>query len=331
MATLHRRMALRIGFLGGVPPALGGAGMEVQMERTAAALEQLGHAVVRVERAPPEAEWDVLHAFGSEGNVQYFLDHWTRTRAPLVVTPVVVTSPGRSELALQAGSRWPAPATQAALRRRALRRADALIALTGYERAVLRRLLGRRARIVVVPNGATTVAPAPADSSPSGYALLLGAVSERKRQRPVVEALRGSGPVVVAGGYAGTPGERARWEAAVAAADARWLGHVDDPARIARLLADAAALVHLSSAEGQSLAVVEALAHRTPVLVSDIPSHRELAAAHPGWVHVIRRLADLPAALERVRRSPPSGAPPRVPAWTDVAARLASVYADVVS
>ena len=41
-------------------------------------------------------------------------------------------------------------------------------------------------------------------------------------------------------------------------------------------------LVHVSRAEVQSLAVIETLAQGTPVVLSDIPSHRELAAALPG-------------------------------------------------
>ena len=83
---------MRIGILGGVPPALGGGGLEVQLARTAAALAVRGHEIVRVECAPADAEWDVLHAFGAEGNVQFALEHWTRARTPLVISPVIVVS-----------------------------------------------------------------------------------------------------------------------------------------------------------------------------------------------------------------------------------------------
>lgn len=324
-------MPLRIGFLGGVPPALGGGGLEVQIERTATALSALGHEVVRAERAPRGATWDVLHAFGAEGNVQFFLEHWTRARAPLVISPVLVTSPGRSELALQAAGRWSVPATHAALRRRTLLRADLLVALTGYERRVLRRLVGRRARIEVVPNGAERVSPASPQLARGDYALLVGAVSERKRQREAVEALAGSGPVVVVGGFAGTGAELARWEETVRRTGARWLGRVDDPAEVARLTAGAAALVHLSAAEGQSLAVLDALAHGTPVVVSDIPSHAELAESHPGWVHVVGGPEEVPAVMARLRAAPPPARRAEVPGWDDVAARLVALYGQLAT
>lgn len=314
---------MRIGFLGGVPPAFGGWGLEVQMARTEAALIARGHAVERVEAAAARTEWDVVHAFGSEGNVQFALAHRTEGATPLVISPVLVTSPGVSEAALQAAGRWPGPATHERLRRAALRRADALVALDGYERRVLRRLLGRGAPVTVVPNGVDPVAPAPAEREP-GYALLLGAISPRKRQRDVVDVLRGHTPVVVAGGIADDPG----WPDFAARAGVEWLGHVGDRARVARLLEDARALVHLARAEGQSLAVLEALAHGTPVVVSDIPSHRELAAAHPGWVHVVKAPEAVPAVLTGL--APPHGRP-AVPAWTDVAEQLEAVYSSLVT
>jgi glycosyltransferase involved in cell wall biosynthesis len=316
---------MRVGFLGGVSPALGGGGLEVQIARTASALEARGHEIVRVETAAADASWDLLHAFGAEGNVQFALEHWTRARTPLVVSPVLVVSPGPAEWALHASARLPAPATHALLRRRALERADALVAITAYEARVLRRQVGRGARIELVPNGVDVVTPAP-EPGPTGHVLLLGAVSERKRQREAVTALAGSGPVVVAGGFLGSPAERAAWDAAVTAAGVAWLGAVEDPARVARLLSDAAVLVHWSRAEVQSLAVLEALAHGTPAVVSDIPSHRELAAAHPEWVRVARRAEALPGLVAALRARRPAGPPPRPPGWAEVAARLEALY-----
>ena len=57
---------LEIRLAGGMPPALGGGGMELQMQRTAEALRRLGHGVARIEAEPAGARFDVLHAFHAE-------------------------------------------------------------------------------------------------------------------------------------------------------------------------------------------------------------------------------------------------------------------------
>ena len=322
---------LRIGFLGGIPPAMGGGGLEIQMERTAAALEARGHTVVRLAGAAAGEEWDVTHAFGAEGDVQHVLDHWTRQRTPLVLSPVIVASPGLDEAAVVLGSRVPGIATHAGLRRRALLRAQVLVAITEYERRVIGRLVGGSPRIEIVANGVDLVEPADADAPPDGQILLLGSISERKRQREVVDALAGEPGIVVAGAFAGPPSELEAWEAAVARAGARWLGQVSDPAEVARLQRDAAVLVHVSRAEVQSLAVIETLAHGTPVVLSDIPSHRELALRYPEWVRLARAVEDVPLRVRELLTRRPDGPPPHVPSWDDVAARLEGIYRSLVA
>jgi glycosyltransferase involved in cell wall biosynthesis len=322
--------ALRIGFLGGIPPAMGGGGLEVQMERTAAALVARGHSVVRVAAAGADATWDVMHAFGAEGDVQHALDHWTRGRTPLVLSPVIVASPGLDEAAVVIGARVPGIATHAGLRRRALLRAQALVAITEYERRVIGRLVGGSRRIEVVANGVERVAPADGDG-PSGHVLLLGSISERKRQREVVEALAGEPGIVIAGAFAGPPEDLPAWKATVAASQAEWLGQVSDPAVVARLERDAAVLVHVSRAEVQSLAVIETLAHGTPVVLSDIPSHRELAARYPAWVRLARELEEVPSRVRELRTRRPDGPPPPVPTWGDVAERLEGIYRSLLA
>lgn len=321
---------IRVGVLGGVPPALGGGGLERQIDRTVSGLVAAGHTVTRIAQDGPGTRYDVVHAFGSEGDVQHLLAHWTQARAPLVMTPVLSTSPGRTERALQLASRWPAPVTYAALRRRALRRADALIAITDYERGVLRRLVGPGPVIEVIPNGVDPHVARPVDDLPPGYVLLLGLVSELKGQQDVIETLSGAVPVVVAGGFSGTAAAEARWRAAVARTGTTWLGHVADAGRVADLVAGASALVHLSRQEVQSLAVLEALAAATPVIASDLPSHRELAAEHPGWVTIVDGPDELRAAAGRLG-APPPPTRPAVPTWSRVAARVAGVYERVLS
>ena len=327
---------LRIALLGGVPPALGGGGLELQMERTAAALRDRGHEVEHVERLEAGATFDVLHAFGSEANVWFAVRHWRHSAAaPLVLTPVIVTSPGRVERRLVLGAALPGVMTTARMKRELLVRADVVVCLTAHERGLVQRLGRRGGRTEVIGNGADPVAEdqlpdAPSELPDQPFALLLGAVSERKRQTDILAALGTRLAAVVVGGWAGEPGRREPFEREVGRSGGLWLGEIGDPATIQAIQRIALAQVLLSTAETQSLAVLEALAVGLPVVVSDIPSHRELKARHPDLVHVVDSPEDAVGALLSLRGSPrPS--PAAIATWDDVAAQLEKVYGDVLS
>jgi glycosyltransferase involved in cell wall biosynthesis len=321
--------ALRVAFMGGVPASLGGGGLELQMQRTAQALQRGGVEVFAAAAEPEPRPFDVLHAFGSEPDVWHALHHWRRNPAPLVLSPVIVAAPGAQERLLRLSARLPLASLSPRMRSLVVRRADASVALTAHEARLLRALGARR--VEVIPNGVEPPGPdAPLpDGLPEGYVLLLGAVSARKRQADTVRALGAAGlPVVVAGGFDGTPAERRRFEAAVVEAGARWTGEVDPP--VARtLLRRARALVHLSRAEGQSLAVVEALAEGTPVIATPLPANAELAARHPAHVRLVEGEGEVAGALTALERA--RGPAPSVPTWDDVAAALQGVYRSVLA
>ncbi len=325
--------SLCIGFLGGVPRTLGAGGLELQMDRTAAALGRIGHHVVRVECAPDDVGLDVLHAFHAEPAVWHLLPHWTRNRCPLVVSPVLPIQPGRDERLLKLSAHFPLITSTARMRRDVMTKADAVVALTAYEARVTQRVFGADpARVRVIGNGVDPLdgrAGALPDRVPEGrFVLMVGSVSRRKRQVEVARALASRVPLVVVGAITGQGAERVSLERDLTATGAIWLGEIPDPAMVRALQRSASALALFSSAEAQPLAVLESLSVGTPVVASDLPAHRELLAAYPGWLSLVDEPGAVLPAFERLTDAE-RGPAPSVPSWDDVAERLVEVYQQV--
>ena len=105
--------------------------------------------------------------------------------------------------------------------------------------------------------------------------------------------------------------------------------HGDVPDALVRaVLAGSSGLVHMSGAEGQSLAVLEALSAGAPVVLSRLPSHVELQARYPGHVIVVDDVDAVPAAVGQVADRQPG--PAAVPTWDDIAAELIALYRAVL-
>lgn len=320
--------------LGGVPRVMGGGGLEIQVDSTRAALESRGHRVRDLHTLGHDDGFDVLHAFHSEPLLHGLLPHWKRNRSPLVVSPVLPIGPGTERRLLWLSARAPGPISTARMRRQVLRQADAIVALTEFEREILCGVFAAPVeRIAVIPNGVQPVGsavdlPAAWAIPDQPYLLMVGNVSRRKRQSDVLEG-SGRHPVVVVGGLLDE--DRMAFERLVAESGSHWLGPIADARRVRALQARAGALVLLSDAEALSLAVLESLSVGTPVIVSDLPSHRELARAHPGWVWLVDRPESVGAAFERILATPPPATRPAIPDWGMVAGRLEALYVDVLS
>lgn len=318
------RRALRIAVAGGIPPSIGGGGLEIQRAATADGLRRLGCEIVEVERAPADASWDLLHVFGSEPDTFHLLRHWVRHPSPLVLSPVIVADLRASRI-MGLAARTPRPLTSARMRHQILSRADLIVTNTHHERRVVRAINPNAAEPVVVPNGAFHHVPATEPLGPARAVLLLGTISRRKRQLETVRHLAGGRDVVAVGELADVPA--AEWTHEVSARGITWIREPLDGPSYARLQRDALALVHLSAAEVQSLAVIETISQGTPVILSDIPGHRELRERYPALVFIARSPADVESALVEIEyRGRGRPATTGVPSWHDVAEQLLEHY-----
>jgi len=205
------------------------------------------------------------------------------------------------------------------------RAADRLLFDTACVRdAAAARLAVDPARTRVVPPGVDAPAPGRLPTGlPESFVLLAGALEPRKAPGVAVQAVRLArerglrAELVVAGA--------GRLAPELAGPGVHLLGHVDDPTLHA-LYAAALALVLPSRLEGYGLGPLEALAHGTPSVVSDLPVLREtlgpaVLRATPGDPE------SFAAALLRLEREPGlrarivAAAPPR-PTWEATAAAV---------
>jgi len=209
---------------------------------------------------------------------------------------------------------------------RAARRAARVLTVSERTRSDLMELYRvPEERIVVTPFG---VDPAftPGGPGPHDYALLVGAVQERKNPLAALAAAEAVGlPLVVAG-----PAKDADLARELKRRGARVTGYVPQDELI-ELYRGAACVLQTSRYEGFGLPVLEAMACGAPVVAVDEPALREVGgdaaiyASEAGLADAIRQ-----ALGEREQRRASGIARARLFSWEAAARRTLEVYQEVL-
>lgn len=255
---------------------------------------------------------------------------------------------------------------------RVLARARVVVCVSGAEAGLVSGQFPDAAgKCVVVPNGVEYAPIREAEPFPDEppTVLSVGRLERYKRVDRLIEAFaqlrdgRRTGATGEGGGMGGATGadgarlvvigagpDRPRLTALAgrlglleprAAVRVAFLGRVDDE-RLHRWLRTCRVLCSFSEHEAFGLAPAEALVAGAPVVLSDIPAHRELAAC--GEVQLVGSHESPPELAARLRgtletttpkdadvaagASPP---PNRVLGWDEVAERLTGIYHDVLA
>jgi len=217
--------------------------------------------------------------------------------------------------------------------RRMIERAARIICVSGAEADLVRRHFPAAiARISVIPNGvdsAALSAAAPFSGHGRRLALTVGRLDGYKRVDRALEAVAQSPSQTlhVIGEGEARRALQQRAEDLGIAGRVQFLGRVSD-GDLARWYKTAAVVLSLSEHEAFGLVAAEALAAGTPVVLSDIPAHREVGAmgddARVRFVGAEASAAQVAQAMEAVAGAPPGIS--RVPDWASVAQRTAHVY-----
>lgn len=268
---------------------------------------------------------------------------WGRARA----VPVLVFVHERLDAVLREWApRW-LPADRAvtavadAANRRLLDRADRLVVGSRFAAAELLRVGGSQVRVVPLGVDLAAFRPAAVPRPAAGRSVqlaLVGRLSREKRPERALDTLRllrswgvPAGLLVLGDGPL-----RPRLERAAAGLPVRFLGHVADRGCLARLVAGADVALAPAPHETFGLAVLEALACGTPVVVPATGAARDLVgllgsgAVTSGTAEGLAQgVLDLLAVPAAERRAAARAQAERFPWSTTVAAMLAAHGAPV--
>lgn len=339
---------LRVAFVPQIPYFLGYAGFEVQLDRTLEALRERGVDAQRYDPWSHTLDADILHVFGTERQQQPIVERARARGIPTVVSAMYMRS--MSGLALKAWNmveRVTRITTTQGLRRNIVQNADAVIALSSYERDELIAYLDADpSKIHIIGNGVdqrfftSQAAPFTEAYGMNDVVLSVGTVEPRKNQVRLIQAIGPTGiPLVIVGPATSlaTP-EQDRYIAEVRAlvsqyANVTWIEGLphDSPLLPA---AYAAARVHVlaSTVEAQGLVSAEAVAAGASIVVSDLPNLRSFFGgsawyADPADITSIRSAVEAAWAAPRGERTQVK--PSWLRSWGEVADALIGVYTSI--
>lgn len=281
-------------------------------------------------------QWDIVHVHNYHAALiplVALVDVLAPERKPLVVTTHLNDTPHSAIARLL-------HVPYALIGRWAVNQADAVICVTQAERErTMSRLAVPPERSVVIPNGvsASLVAARSAAGERDRHLLLaVGRLQAYKRVEDAVAALALlEAPyrlVVVGDGPQRAALEQQARDSGVANR-VEFVGRTSD-AGLIEWYRRAGVVVTLSEAEAFGMTVLEGVAAGAPVVCSDIPAFRDLAAQFAGHVSVVpRRDPRAAAAAVRLAAERATGAPADISAftWDAVVDRVLQLYRRVTA
>lgn len=329
---------MKIAFDCNTPFHLAHGGLEVQIMRTKAALENLGLHVEFLRWWDSEQKPDIIHFFGRANPSHIEFAHGKGIR---YVMSDLLTGQGSRTLAklnfqgaLERILRKIIPSTFLAnFRWDAYTKADATILLTRWEADIVRILFDPAPECIhVVPNGVEDVffKLAGHDSERADDLVCTATITERKRVLELAEAaVLARTPLRILGNPYGM--DDPYYLRFLALADKHpqfvsYAGAVSNRAELARIYRTARGFVLLSTMESLSLSALEAAASGCPLLLSDLPWARCTFGSDASYCP-ISDAASTAKALRAFYNEAPSLPTANKPcSWEEVANQLVQIY-----
>jgi len=325
--------------LQGFPFFLAHGGVSIQVLQTKSALQRCGVEVEFLRWWDESQKADLIHCFGRASTGHINAAH--ARGIAYVMTDLLTAQGSRGTARVFAESlrnRLVSMAGGERLRRmlawQPYRSADAIVALTDWEAALMCKLYGaKRERVHVIPNGVERLFFEPGEPAcrRGNELLCVATITPRKRQIELAQAAVAAGVRLrfVGRPYSESDPYYQDFLRIVRAnsASLTYVGEVESRSRLAELYRGACGFVLLSSMESQCLASLEAAACGCPLLLCDLPWARETFGPSASYAstHKTDRWAAMLQAFARGNNPPPT----RPLTWDDVAVTLIRLYAAI--
>ena len=318
------------------PFLLAHGGLQVQIERTKAALESAGFEAEYLRWWDPSQRGDLIHFFGRANpshidfahgkGIKYVMQELLTSQGSRSVAHLRFQGAANRLLRKALPSNYRLP-----LRWDSYQKADAIIAITDWEAWIMGALFDAPPqRIRVVPNAVADVFFRRDPKPSSDHLICVATITERKRVLELAQAAAlAKTPLKVIGKpYTDSDPYFLRFLETVRTSQGivEYLGAIRESEQLARRLQEARGFVLPSTMETQSLAALEAAAAGLPLLLTGLPWAQ--VTFGNGATYLPQCSGTLFAEhLKRfLERAPHLPAPPKPPTWEDVADKLIGIY-----
>ena len=323
------------------PFLLAHGGLQIQIERTKAALELAGLEVEYLRWWDDAQRGDLIHFFG-RANPSHI--DFARGKGIKYVMQELLTSQGSrsvTHLRLQAAAnrllRKALPSNyRLPLRWDSYQKADTIIAITDWEAWSMSDLFAASLqRVRVVPNAVDDVFFR-RDSNPSSdHLICVATITERKRVLELAEAaITAKTPLKVVGKpYSEADPYFLKFVQTAHASQGMvaYLGPIQSPEQLAARLHAARGFVLSSTMETQSLAALEAAAAGLPLLLSDLPWAHATFGRKATYLPLCSRKAFADHLSRFFDLAPGLPEPPKPQTWMEVAETLTGIYGSTLT
>ena len=320
------------------PFLLAHGGLQIQIEETKQALEEVGVDVEFLRWWEETQRGDIIHFFGRPTGAYIDFAHQKNIR--VVISELLTGLGARTQRAIgfqriiiQLVRKLTPSAVWAKMAWDAYEKADRVVALTSWEAELMHRIFNAPPdRVVVIPNGVANAFFLARDSSVRrrDWLICTATITPRKRVLELAQAaVQAQVPVRIIGRAYADNDAYAQTFFDFAGRNSKYIqydGPIEDRRLLARAYRESRGFVLLSEMESLSLSALEAAACECPLLLSDLPWARSSFNTSATYCPVANAMVTAKILRRFYDAAPNLRLAPKPLGWTQVGQQLKTLY-----